>query len=578
MNEGKEQKTKPEALIPALTQTPFLGATSGGDIVHRAPGIWVAAAVSLCLSRWNSLVKELNIIVPSIYSSILDQDFLSSSLNVYSAEFAFSLGSICRKICNKEHTLEATASVEIPKIKEPLPIEFLDSSVGKRIIGEYLLGGKFSVVEISDKEIYFDLAYPTYLKEIPHWKEIAQDQQEVILYKIFSALWGMNDPSIQQVERYEITSEQLYVFTYKVSIPSSAERLPSKKGIGNLLGGMGSSSKKGNELEAYLMQKLGLCFDYVKEQRDNNLKEAKEVLKEALELKEETIREYEQIQNIVEDQDARIQELLRMNEELEGTISFLSQKRSELSQESSNWKASKVASDRMKKEAEEMAQIKSRLMSVISHELRTPLSSLLGFTELLLEGEHDPEEINEFLKTIYDESRRMKELLDEFLDLQRLDSGRVEVKPAPLDFRETVKYIVSSFKGYASGVEINVDLPSSMKNILADKSKIEQIMRNFVSNAIKYSPNGGEVKISARADGDKLVICVSDQGLGIPKESIPKLFTDFYRVEKESHFSIKGTGLGLSITKQLIEAHGGKAWVESELGKGSQFYFTMPFA
>ena len=200
----------------------------------------------------------------------------------------------------------------------------------------------------------------------------------------------------------------------------------------------------------------------------------------------------------------------------------------------------------------------------------------MGFTELLLTGDFEPEQIKEFLNTIYSESNRMKDLLDEFLDMQRLESGRVELKIQAIDFNEVLKYITMTFKGYASGVNIIVNAPPNLPFVSGDKSKVEQIMKNFVSNAIKYSPSGGDVKIFVTFDNNETTICIADQGLGIPEESLPKLFQEFYRVERETHINIKGTGLGLSITKQLIEAHGGKIWVESKLGAGSKFFFTLP--
>jgi signal transduction histidine kinase len=197
---------------------------------------------------------------------------------------------------------------------------------------------------------------------------------------------------------------------------------------------------------------------------------------------------------------------------------------------------------------------------------------------LLLEGDFEPEQIREFLLTIHTESARMKELLDEFLDMQRLQSGRIELKPETCDFNEILKHVISTFKGYASGVNIVTSIPPTLPQINADRSKLEQILKNFISNAIKYSPNGGDVRVFVSHDESMATICVADQGLGIPEESLTKLFQEFYRVERETHANIKGTGLGLSITKELIEAHGGKVWVKSKLGVGSQFFFSIPLA
>jgi len=326
----------------------------------------------------------------------------------------------------------------------------------------------------------------------------------------------------------------------------------------------------------YLKKKFRVWCDYMNQIKEENAVGSQMLMQQALTLKNKAQVEFNSVKKTIEDQLIAIDALQHANQELEGIVRYMSDKEEQLQHESSTWKASKVASDQMKRQAEEMAQIKSRLMSIVSHELRTPLSSLLGFTELLLEGEFEPEQIRDFLNTIYTESKRMKDLLDEFLDMQRLESGRIELKMQALDFNEVLKYISTTFKGYASGVNIFTSAPPDLPPLYGDKSKIEQIMRNFVSNAIKYSPNGGDVKIFVTFNDDFATVCVADQGLGIPEDSLSKLFQEFYRVERETHVNIKGTGLGLSITKQLIEAHGGKVWVESKLGAGSKFFFTLP--
>jgi len=511
----------------------------------------------------DTLKQRLERFIPPLLHSVIDESFLRNALNNYSAEFAFALASICRHLVGPEHTRRATENIELPYADDPLPLEFLNT-FGSNIINTGLLGGDFFVRYFDGQGAEFEIAYPNYIQDIPSWKEIAQDQQEVYLKNLLGAAWSLASPVIEALGRAQC--KECYIFEYSVKF-KGGQRLPkSSKG---LFGG-------GDIFENALTTKAVACLEYMKKLQDLTLSDAKNLFRESMELREQVVKEFEMVQDVVESQELKIENLQKANSELEGIISFLNAKGEELSHESSSWKASKVVSDQQKRAAEQIAQMKSQLMNVISHELRTPLSSLLGFTELLMSGEYTVEEINEFLKTIYEESCRMKQLLDEFLDLQRLESGRVELKLAPCNLNDVIDYITSSFKGYASGVDITVQITSNIPSLHADKSKLEQIMRNFVSNAIKYSPDGGEVKIAASCDERFVTICVSDQGLGIPEESLSKLFGEFYRVEKESHMNIKGTGLGLSITKQLIEAHGGKVWVESELGNGSRFYFTIP--
>jgi signal transduction histidine kinase len=558
-------------ILPPLQQQPF-GANALGESIMEARGIWVYCAVqilkekSLGSSGIESLINQLHKILSPAYAATLDENFLLSPWNNYSAEFAFALAIICRQLVGSDHTKETTQKVPFLVPKESFPLDFLDS-LGSGLMSEGLFGGKIIFRTWLENGIDLDVIYPGSVKPLPNWKDIAYDQQETHIIKALTSLWKLNNVKMQATGRYEEEKHGWYGFEYKVTW-QGGERVPASQ---NLFANGGR-----NPTIDYCRRKTRILFDYINALKHHSLNESQIVLQQGLDLRCKAQEEYEAIKNIVYEQAQAIESLKQANKELEGVVNFLSAEEEKLQHESASWKASKVASDQMKRQAEEMAQIKSRLMSMVSHELRTPLSSLLGFTELMLNGEFEPEQIKEFLTTIYTESARMKELLDEFLDMQRLESGRVELKLGPCDFQEVIKYIAATFKGYASGVNIVTSVSPDLPALLADKSKIEQIMKNFVSNAIKYSPNGGDVKIFVSYDNEKATICVADQGLGIPPESLSKLFQEFYRVERETHINIKGTGLGLSITKQLIEAHKGKVWVESRLGEGSKFFFTIP--
>lgn len=554
--------------LPPLQVQPF-GLNSLGETISEVKGVWIYYALQVLKEKALSpeleiqyLISELQKILQPAYAASIEEDFLLKPFNAYSAEFAFALASLCKELSDENHTKETTEKVDLLIPSEPFPIDFL-TSFGFPLIEEGLLGAKIILRKKLKDGLEIDLLYPSSVKHIPSWKEIAYYQHETHLTRVLSGLWKVNNIKLLCLGRYEEQNHGSYGFEYRITW-QGGEIPPKQAGL------FADSSTE------YFKRKTRLLFEYLTINQEQSFKKAQALFQQGLDLRIKAQNEYEAVKEIVYEQAKTIENLKQANKELEGAIHYLSEEEEKLQHESDRWKASKVASDQMKKQAEEMAQIKSRLMSMVSHELRTPLSSLLGFTELLLDGEFEPEQIKEFLTTIYTESARMKDLLDEFLDMQRLESGRIELYLGPCNFQEVLKYITVTFKGYASGVNILTHIPPDLPPLLADKSKIEQIMKNFVSNAIKYSPNGGDVKIFVKHDGKKATICVADQGLGIPPEALPKLFQEFYRVERETHINIKGTGLGLSITKQLVEAHKGKVWVDSKLGEGSKFYFTIP--
>ncbi len=225
-------------------------------------------------------------------------------------------------------------------------------------------------------------------------------------------------------------------------------------------------------------------------------------------------------------------------------------------------------------------RMKSAFVSTVSHELRTPLTSIKGFVSTLLsdeEGYFDLETRREFLQIIDQETDRLKRLIDDLLNLSRIESGRaLEIRWKQIDLHEVVNRIVEAQKTYTDKHTFVVDLPEDLPPVMADEDKVEQILTNLLSNAVKYSPNGGEIRVAARDTGQFVEISVSDQGIGIPPDKIDKIFERFYRMDDRDTREAGGTGIGLYLTRHLVMAHGGKIWVESEVGKGSTFYFTLP--
>ena len=230
----------------------------------------------------------------------------------------------------------------------------------------------------------------------------------------------------------------------------------------------------------------------------------------------------------------------------------------------------------------EIADMKNEFVSTVSHELRTPLTSIKGYVDLILDGSAgEISEIQaEFLGIVKENSDRLVELINEMLDISRIESGRVHLKVEPLDVAESVRGAVDTFRAVLSqsGHSITVSASRKLPHVAADRDRVGQVLVNLISNALKYSPGGGEVTVHARHEGDTVIVSVTDQGLGISREDQKRLFTKFYRVDTAMTREIGGTGLGLSICKTILELLGGTIGVKSTAGKGSTFWFSLPVA
>ena len=230
----------------------------------------------------------------------------------------------------------------------------------------------------------------------------------------------------------------------------------------------------------------------------------------------------------------------------------------------------------------EIADMKNEFVSTVSHELRTPLTSIKGYVDLILDGSAG--EINEvqqdFLGIVKENSDRLVELINEMLDISRIESGRVHLRVEPMGIAESIDGSVDTFRAVLAqtGRSIEIHVPANLPPVIADRDRVGQVMINLLSNALKYSPGGGRVDVTASHNGDFVTVAITDQGLGIGKEDLKRLFTKFYRVDSAMTREIGGTGLGLSICKNIIELLGGEITVKSKLGSGSTFSFTLPVA
>ena len=226
----------------------------------------------------------------------------------------------------------------------------------------------------------------------------------------------------------------------------------------------------------------------------------------------------------------------------------------------------------------ELSRAKDEMVSLVSHELRTPLASIVGFADLLVTREVTPERRKEYLRVMLQEGRRLTALINDFLDLRRIEGGQLAMHLAAADITALIKRAIDLMGG-AAGPLIETRLPDDLALVRIDSDSIFRVLTNLLSNARKYSPNGGSIVVGASVVGGMVEVYVQDEGLGIPSDALPQVFRRFYRVDSPDHRGIKGTGLGLAISKNIVEAHGGKIGARSEgLGKGSLFYFTVPLA
>jgi signal transduction histidine kinase/CheY-like chemotaxis protein len=226
----------------------------------------------------------------------------------------------------------------------------------------------------------------------------------------------------------------------------------------------------------------------------------------------------------------------------------------------------------------DMNRVKDEIISVVNHELRTPLASVVGFAELLLSRELPEEQRRRFLVSIAQEGLRLAALVDELLDLQRLDGGG-----EPFTFEACSPHALLERSAATAGPDpdrpIVIEAAPDLPPVRADADRVQQVLSNLLGNARKYSPNGGTIVMSARALEGSVEISVTDQGLGIPPEALPRLFEKLYRVDSPDRREIRGSGLGLAIVKQIVEVHGGRVRAESAgLGQGARVSLTLPIA
>ena len=273
---------------------------------------------------------------------------------------------------------------------------------------------------------------------------------------------------------------------------------------------------------------------------------------------------------------ALAEEFNRMAEQLEGSYANLEQKVDERTQELA---ATLEQLDEKSRELETASRHKSQFLANMSHELRTPLNAILGFSQLLrgeVYGDLN-EKQEEYLDDILTSAGHLLALINDILDLSKVEAGQIELEVAPFSLREALERGVVMVRERATkdGVRVALEAYPEADIVSGDERRVRQVIFNLLSNAVKFTPQGGTVDVSAVRVNGEVRVSVADTGPGIAREDHDRIFEEFQQTEAGAA-QREGTGLGLALSKRLVELHGGRIWVDSELGKGSTFVFTLP--
>ncbi|MBM3135714.1 MAG: GAF domain-containing protein [Chloroflexi bacterium] len=243
-----------------------------------------------------------------------------------------------------------------------------------------------------------------------------------------------------------------------------------------------------------------------------------------------------------------------------------------------------IENDRLREELQaaqslyEANRLKAELISTLAHEMRTPLTSIKGYSTALLmeEASFSPETQHEFLQIIDEECETLQDLIRDLLESSVIDAGLLKLELQPVILPRLAKTVIADIARRNPKYRLLVDFPSPFPIVEADPHRIEQVLRNLLDNAVKYSPQEGLIVVRGQVRQDEVIISVADQGVGIAPEHLNRLFERFFRVRSGLGRHVVGSGLGLPIARTIVESHGGRIWAESQAGQGSTFYFTFP--
>ncbi len=252
----------------------------------------------------------------------------------------------------------------------------------------------------------------------------------------------------------------------------------------------------------------------------------------------------------------------------------------ELFQQIAGQLAAIVEKSRLYQQLIELNQLKNKFLGIAAHDLRNPIGVVKGYLELFLDG--DLGEINshqrEFVEVMDGACDRMLTLINDLLDYSAIEAGRLDIRPQPVALGPYLHecYRSNDVLAHAKGIELRLDLPPDLPVVPLDPERINQVLNNLITNAIKFSFPQTTITVRAGVTGAEVIIAVQDQGQGIPAEELPKMFTEFGKTSVRPTAGEKSTGLGLAIVRRMVEAHGGRIWIESQVGVGSTFTFTLP--
>ena len=227
-------------------------------------------------------------------------------------------------------------------------------------------------------------------------------------------------------------------------------------------------------------------------------------------------------------------------------------------------------------ELERLNELKSEFVGMVSHEFRTALTGIQGFSELIRDDDLTPEEVRELADDINRDALRLNRMITDMLDLDRIEAGKLVLNLGPVNLNEVIADCVDRARPRSDQHQFKLDLDPGLPVIQADADRLVQVVSNLLSNAIKYSPQGGAIEVRSWGAANQVVVEVADHGDGIPPEFVGRVFERFERYSADPTSRVIGTGLGLPISRQIVELHGGRMWVESRLGIGSIFHFSLP--
>ncbi|MSP12065.1 MAG: PAS domain S-box protein [Chloroflexi bacterium] len=271
------------------------------------------------------------------------------------------------------------------------------------------------------------------------------------------------------------------------------------------------------------------------------------------------------------------QEVRELNRDLESKVSERTQ---ELARAYREIQVRNRDLEQANEQLRELDRLKSEFVSMVSHELRAPLTNINGSVELMLQpgAPLDPENVHEMLQIISDQSARLTRLVFSILNVSRIEAGKLEWHMDPVPINVILDRVTRNMTSLTPNHLLQVNAESNLPPVWADVDRVEEVLTNLLDNALKYSPNGGHITVAAHRDGDRVVLSITDEGIGIPSKQLDKIFEKFHRLDTRDSREIYGHGLGLYIAKRLIEAQGGAIWVESKEGQGSTFSFALPMA